>query len=158
MNSDELLGLLRESKIFRGISDEHLRKIAAHGDILHFSKNDLLIEEGQVGNPLSVILEGQAEVFLPKKRKDDNKERPTGIILDRFSQGDCAGEYSLIDNKPASASVIATQPCKIFRLARDEFQKIITYSNELEKTIYKNMLRVLIHRCRQSDSELDICY
>ena len=78
--------------------------------------------------------------------------------MDRLSKGDCLGEYSLIDNKPASASIVATEPCKIFQISRQKFMKIITNSNTIEKTVYKNMLEVLIKRCRQSDSDLDICY
>ena len=158
MISNELLHVLRESKIFKGIPDDHIEKLSAHGTILNFRENDIIIEKGQVGHPLDVILEGQVEVFLPKKRKDDTEERPTRIILDRLSQGDCLGEYSLIDNKPASASVVAIEPCKVFELSKQEFRKIITCSNDLEKTIYKNMLKVLINLCRQSDSDLDICY
>jgi len=149
---------LQESKIFKGISDDHIEMIAARGDIVSFNRNEIIIEEGQVGHPLHVIMEGQVEVFLPKKRKGYTKERPTKIRLNRLSQGDCIGEYSLIDNEPASASVVATEPCKVFKLSREEFGEIITYSNTLEKTIYKNMLKVLIKRSRQSDSELDICY
>ena len=158
MNQDELLGILRESQIFRDISDAHLHTILARGEIVHFRPHDLLMEEGQVGNALSVILDGQVEVFLPQKRSYDSEERPTKIILDRFFQGDCAGEYSLIDNKPASASVMAIEPCKVLRLTRDEFQDVISANIELERTIYKNMLKILIYRCRKSDSELDICY
>ncbi len=158
MISDELLRVLRESKIFSGISEDHIGKIVSHGEILNIRQNEFIVEEGQVGHPLYVILEGQVDVFLPKKRMENSGERPTKIVLDRLHQGDCIGEYSLIDDKPASASVIASQPCRVFRLSKNEFATIITYGNDVEKTIYKNMLKVLIQRCRRSDSELDICY
>lgn len=158
MNKEELLGVLRESKIFKDISDGQLNEIVSHGEIMHFGKHDLLLEEGQVKNSLCVVLDGQVEVFLPKTRSYASEARPTKIVLDRFSQGDCAGEYSLIDNEPASASVMATEPCSVLRLTRNEFEALLNSDTELEKTIYKNMLKILIYRCRKSDNELDICY
>lgn len=158
MSNKELLDILQDGKIFRGLSDDYLRMISTHGNMLEFNKNDIIIEEGQIGHPLYVIIEGQVEVFLPKTRKGGMQERPTRIRLGRLTQGDCIGEYSLIDNQPASASVIAIEPCKIFAISRSEFEKIIISSDYLARIIYKNMLKVLIKRSRQYDNELDICY
>lgn len=158
MFNNELLDSLQKSKIFKGFSDDYLQIISSHGNMLQIKGNDIIIEEGQIGHPLYVIIEGQVEVFLPKTRKGGMQERPTRIRLGRLTQGDCIGEYSLIDNQPASASVIAIEPCKIFAISRSEFEKIIISSDYLARIIYKNMLKVLIKRSRQYDNELDICY
>ncbi len=158
MFNNKLLDILQESKIFKGFSDDSLQIISSHGNMLQIKGNDIIIEEGQIGHPLYVIIEGQVEVFLPKTRKEGMQERPTRIRLGRLTQGDCIGEYSIIDNQPASASVIAIEPCKIFAISRSEFEKIIISSDYLASIIYKNMLKVLIKRSRQYDNELDICY
>jgi len=154
----ELLSILQEAKIFRDLSVDYIEMISTHGDILDFDRNDIIIEEGQAGHPLYIILDGQVEIFLPKKRKFYTKERPSKIKLNRLAQGDCIGEYSLIDDEPASASVVAVEPCKVFKMPREEFEKIITSGDHLAKIIYKNMLKVLVKRSRQYDNELDICY
>ena len=158
MFNNELLDILRESKIFKGLSDDYLQTISSHGNMLQIKGNDIIIEEGQIGHPLFVIIAGKVEVFLPKTRKRGMQERPTKIRLNRLAKGDCIGEYSLIDNEPASASVAAVEPCKIFKISRSEFEKMIISSDHLAQIIYKNMLKVLIKRSRQYDSELDICY
>jgi CRP-like cAMP-binding protein len=156
--NDELLDILRKSKIFKGLSDDYLQKISSHGNMLQIKRNDIIIEQGQTGHPLFVIIAGQVEVFLPKIIKGGMQERPTRIRLNRLASGDCIGEYSLIDNEPASASVVAIEPCKIFEISRSEFEKIIISSDHLAQIIYKNMLKVLIKRSRQYDNELDICF
>ncbi len=158
MFNNELLDILKASKIFKGLSDDYLQIISSYGDMLQIKGNDTIIEEGQIGHPLYVIIEGQVEVFLPKIRKGGLKERPTRIRLSRLAKGDCIGEYSLIDNEPASASVVAIEPCKIFKISRSGFEKMIISSDHLAQIIYKNILRVLIKRSRQYDNELDICY
>ena len=90
--------------------------------------------------------------------KDHYEERPSKIKLNQLTQGDCFGEYSLIDNEPASASVVAIGPCEILKISREHFRKIITSSDTAAKIIYLNMLKVLIKRARQSDKELDMCF
>jgi len=156
--NNALSDILQESKIFKGLSDDYLQIISSHGNMSQFKENDIIIEEGQIGHPLFVIIEGQVEVFLPKIRKGDMQARPTRIRLSRLAKGDCIGEYSLIDSEPASASVVAIEPCKIFKISKSEFEKMIISSDHLAQIIYKNMLRVLIKRSRQYDNELDICY
>ena len=158
MFNNELLDILQKSKIFKGLSDDYLQKISSHGNMLQIKRNDIIIEQGQTGHPLFVITEGQVEVFLPKIRKGGMQERPTKIRLNRLTKGNCIGEYSLIDNEPASASVVAMEPCKILKISRSEFEKMIISSDYLAQVIYKNMLKVLIKRSRQYGNELDICY
>ncbi len=158
MFNNESLRILQETKMFGGLSDDDIEMISTHGRILNFNINDIIIEEGQTGHPLYVIMEGRVEVFLPKKRTGHKEERPTRLKLNRLVQGDCIGEYSLIDYEPACASVVAIAPCKVFEISRADFGKIMTSSDNLALNVYRNMLKVLIQRSRQSDRELDMCY
>ena len=76
-------------------------------------------------------------------------------MLGRLTQGDCFGEYSVIDNSPTSASVVTLEECDLFIIPRINFERIINSDNRLGKIIYKNMLQVLIKRARNYDKELD---
>ncbi len=161
MLNDVHLRILQNSKIFNEIDENHLKSILSHGSIQTFNANDPIITEGQTGHPLYIIMEGEAEIFLPRKGQNATQERPTRIKLKRLTRGDCIGEYSLLDNKPASASAIAVNTCKAYQLSRSAFKESVMSSDHLAKSIYKNMLLVLIQRCRDSDNELDminICY
>jgi CRP-like cAMP-binding protein len=158
MINDMLLSILKEVRIFRGLSDDQLKEISNYTERISFSSNDIIIEEGQTGHPLHIILKGQVEVFLPKQKKGDFQERPTKIRLGQLDQGDCFGEYSLIDNEPASASIIAVGPCEVLQLSREDFRKILTSSDAIAKITYLNMLKVLTKRARESDKVLDMCF
>lgn len=125
---------------------------------MKLNRGDIILEEGQTGQPLYIIIDGQVEVFLPKKMKGSFKERPTKIRLGRLNRGDCFGEYSLIDNEPASASVIADGPCEVLKISREYVRETLGSSDAIAKTIYLNMLRVLIIRARESDKVLDLCF
>jgi CRP-like cAMP-binding protein len=75
-----------------------------------------------------------------------------------MAQGDCFGEYSLIDKQPASAAVIAMEPCRLFEISRSHFEEILNTSDFIAKTVYKNILLIIIKRARDSNRELDICF
>jgi CRP-like cAMP-binding protein len=158
MLNDESLRILQESKLFKGLSGDQVRMISTYMELLRFNTNDIIIEVGQTGHPLHIIMKGQVEVFLPKKRDDRTDERQTRITLKRLTQGDCIGEYSLIDNEPASASAVAVEPCEVLRLSRKNFSEIMNSSDYIEKVVYMNMLKVLIKRARNDNKELDLCF
>ncbi|MFC1859067.1 cyclic nucleotide-binding domain-containing protein [Thermodesulfobacteriota bacterium] len=158
MLNDESLGNIHELKILRGLSDDQLKMIFTYGQLVRFDSNDIILEEGQTKHPLYIIVKGQVEVFLPKQGKDHLRERPTKIRLTQLVQGDCFGEYSLVDNEPASASVIAAVPCVILKISREHFREILASSAEMAKIIYLNMLKILIKRARKSVEDLNICF
>ncbi len=157
MLNDSHLGILQNSKIFNGIDENYLKTILSYGGIQTFNANDIIIKEGQTEHPLYIIVEGEIEVFLPRKPQGTTPERPTRIRLQKLIKGDCIGEYSLLDNKPASASAVALEASETYQLSRSGFKNIIMSSDHMAKSIYKNMLLVLIQRCRDSDNELDMC-
>jgi len=158
MASDEMLNILRETKVFEGISEEHLDLISTRGNLVTFVKGETIIRERQQGHPLFVVIKGQVEVVLPKQISGQAVERPTRIKISDVRPGYCIGEFSLIDGKPASASVIASEPCELIEITRPDWEKIINSSDELAKNIYKNMLLIVINRARQKIKELDICF
>ncbi|MBA3018017.1 MAG: cyclic nucleotide-binding domain-containing protein [Proteobacteria bacterium] len=158
MSSNEMLSILRETRVFQGLSEEHLNLISSCGNLVTFVKGETIIREGQQGHPLFVVVKGQVEVVLPRQVTGQSIDRGTRIKISDVRPGYCIGEFSLIDKKPASASVIASEPCELIEISRPDWEKIINSSDELAKNIYKNMLLIVIKRARQKIKELDICF
>ena len=158
MPETDLVTILKGSKIFNDLSDDHLMMVSDSGNVVTFNKNDTIIKEGQTGHPFFIVIKGQVEVVLPKEIGVQSAGRATRIKLSQLAPGDCIGEYSLIDKEPASASVVAIEPCMLFEIARQNFEKILDSQDFLAKTIYKNILLIMIKRARDSNRELDIYY
>ena len=158
MVSLKILDLLKASKVFRGLSDDDLRKIAEKGQLRCYEPNETIIREGQTDHALFIIVRGGVEALLPESSADGRTERSTRIRLGRLKFGDCVGEYSLIDGLPASASVVAVEPTDLFEISRAGFVEIIDTGDHLARHIYENMLRLMIARARQRNKELDLCY
>ena len=82
---------------------EPLRRLAARGELKRYRKGHRLIEEGEHGDTLFVILSGRVRVFA-----SGDKERE--ITFGSYTVGDYFGEMSL-DGRPRSASVEALEAC-----------------------------------------------
>ena len=82
---------------------ESLRALAAQGELKRFRRGHRLIEEGEHGDTLFIILSGRVRVF----GSDKGREITYGI----YGAGEYLGEISL-DGGPRSASVDTLEPCE----------------------------------------------
>lgn len=102
---------------------------------------ETLITKGQENHFLYLLTSGCLHVFF---HLVDAKE--TFII----KPGECVGELSLFDGKPASAYVIAAQASQVIAVAEDIFwQKLAVLPN-----IARNLLQLLGERIRRSNEFL----
>lgn len=77
--------------------------MALRGVVRSYPKKAVVINEGDIGESLFVLLKGSVRVF---SGNDDGRE----ITYGRIHSGDYFGEMSL-DGGPRSASVITLEPC-----------------------------------------------
>lgn len=77
-------------------------RLAARGIIRSYRKNTVILNEGEPGDSLFVLLEGQVKVYAT----DENGRE---ITFGTIQAGDYFGEMSL-DGGPRSASVMTTEP------------------------------------------------
>ena len=115
-----------------------------------------MLAEGQRSEVLYVVLSGQLKVMLLVLDRKDHPNRVQDIQLSTLKPGDCFGEYSLIDSEPASASVLAAEPTELLKITSQDFQTVAAHQDRLAKTIYCNLLHLLVRRLRKKDQELDL--
>jgi CRP/FNR family cyclic AMP-dependent transcriptional regulator len=92
MEQDRLLASLEPS----------LARLAARGIIRNYRKNTIILNEGEPGDSLFVLLQGQVKVYAT----DENGRE---ITYGTIEAGDYFGEMSL-DGGPRSASVMTLEP------------------------------------------------
>lgn len=80
-----------------------LRALAARGSIRSYAKNVVIINEGEMGDLLFVLLKGHVKAYATDA---DGREITYGTI----QAGDYFGEMSL-DGGPRSASILTLEPC-----------------------------------------------
>jgi CRP-like cAMP-binding protein len=84
-------------------------------------------KEGERGRELFIVLEGELEV-----RRGDR-------LIARRGPGDYVGEIALLDERPRTATVVATTPISLEVLSRREFSSLLANVPELSKQITATM-------------------
>jgi CRP/FNR family transcriptional regulator, cyclic AMP receptor protein len=124
------------------LQPETLRAISATGVARTFPKNTVLINEGDVGDALYVVLSGRVKVF-------SSNEHGREFVIDFHGPGEYVGEMTL-DGEPRSASVITVEPTACAVVNRAQFRDFILAHPDFAM----HLIERLIHRVRVTTSNL----
>ena len=94
-----------------------LRALAATAVVRRFPRNAVLINEGEQGDSLFIVLSGRLKVYA-------GNEAGKEIVIDFHGPGECVGELSL-DGAPRSASVKTVEPTSCAVVNRAQFREFI---------------------------------
>ncbi len=123
--------------LFRDLTDEAFEKLAEIGEERAVPARTELFREGDPGDALYCILEGQIALSVR------NQSGETAQIGLRHT-GDAVGELALIDGGPRTATATTTEPCRLFVIERRAFLELLGKSPKL----LANLLVVLTTKIR----------
>jgi CRP-like cAMP-binding protein len=129
---------LERTPLFAGLDREHLEDVLAVGQRVSFEPGQAIVERGDPGDAMYIMLSGVAEVDV-------------GGRYHRLQRGDFFGEMALLAGKPREASVKAAEPVEALRIPGDEFQTFLVANPQ----IATGMLKSLVERLREVQDRLD---
>ncbi len=112
---------------------EALRRLARHGEIKRYRKGHRLIQEGDHGDTLFIILSGRVRVF-----GSDDQDRE--ITYGTYGAGEYHGEMSL-DGGTRSATVVTLEPCECAVVTRQTLQQHIAAHPEFAFDLLAKVIR-----------------
>jgi CRP/FNR family transcriptional regulator, cyclic AMP receptor protein len=118
------------------LADGTLREIAAAGVVRAYPKNAIIINEGDVGDALYIVLSGRLKVYA-------SNETGKEVVLDFHGPGEYVGEMSL-DGSPRSASVVTVEPTTCAVVGRAQFRSFVLAHPDFAL----HLIEKLIHRAR----------
>ena len=127
---------------FEPLHDEVLRNIATSGVVRTFARNTVLINEGDVGDALYVILSGRVKVY-------SSNEAGREFVIDFHGAGEYVGEMTL-DGEARSASVMTVEPTTCAVVNRAQFRDFILAHPDFAM----HLIDRLIHRLRVTTGNL----
>jgi len=151
----QVVSLLGDVEVLQDLEVEDLERFAGACRKVSFGEGDLVLEEGDPPPGFYVVAEGELRVFLPRELKGRKEHRVSDVDLNRLREGDCFGEYSLIDRKPASASIRGARAGSAMHITTEDFLRILEGDDRIGKTVYRNLLRILVRRLRKREKEYD---
>jgi CRP-like cAMP-binding protein len=144
----DLPAALAEVALLRELPAEAIVEIAAFTRLVTAFKGQTVLEEGDRGADLYILLEGRVRVQI----ESINPAIEVGIS--KLLEGDVIGEMALVEGEPRSATVVAVQP-SIFALipaaALDDFiQRYPAWG----VVIMRNIARILSRRLKTMNRRL----
>ena len=144
---DEIIG--RGKELLRSV-DEQLADLAGPwaADLRNlmvkteYEPGDILVAEGSVGHPLSIIEYGSIRVVIGDRRI--RSIRPGAII----------GEMSYYTRSPASAAVVAETQVIAYELSVDKLDDILATHPELAAELHRRMARIMARRVATTNGAL----
>jgi CRP-like cAMP-binding protein/sugar phosphate isomerase/epimerase len=99
----------------------------------------VVFAEGDTGDGAYMILDGKVKVVTFSEHWNE-------ITLGELGRGDIFGEMALIDDKPRSASIVATTPCKLAFVDKKSFNDYLMGKSDLAFRIMANICLSLFKR------------
>jgi CRP-like cAMP-binding protein len=122
-------GDLRGLSFFEGWNDDELEHFERIVGRARFATGEIVIREGQSGHAFVILTTGEAEVTRG------------GAPLGLLRAGDHAGEMALLDNSPASATVVARTEVEALVLGQRDFHNLLETIPSLGRRILATLTR-----------------
>ena len=91
---------------------------------MDLGRQSIIFAEGDPADGAYFIMKGKVRAVTFSKSYEE-------IVLGELGEGDIFGEMALIDDKPRSASIVTTTPCKVAYVEKKLFNQIIEIRNDL---------------------------
>ena len=106
------MSALHDVSIFQSLTEEDAVILESHGRRRRYEKNFIVVQEGDEGSSMFVILTGRVSVYTANA---DGKR----LWLRDMVAGDYFGEYALFDDSPRSATIHTAEPSEFLEISRD---------------------------------------
>jgi ferredoxin-NADP reductase/CRP-like cAMP-binding protein/cytochrome P450 len=120
---------LEQTALFSDLDDEGFARLIDRVEVAHFSPGDYLVHQGDIGDALHVISEGEFQII----RESDNGD----VVLARVGAGSVVGEQALLPGGTGrrNASARAATPAIALRVGRDLFQQALDANHPLKERL-----------------------
>ncbi len=136
--------ILKNIPIFSSLNEIELNQMAEAAIRKTFSKNTVLINEGDETDSLYIICSGKVKAII-------NDEHGKEVILSIFGPGEYFGEIAFIDGERRSATIITREPTEVLIISSGVFRNILS-SNP---NIAFNLLVGAVKRLREANKQIE---
>jgi uncharacterized membrane protein len=135
--------LLRSISLFHGLADDDLEALSHALVERKFAAGQMIIKQGERGSEMFIVASGDVNIHLPG-------EASRRVSLKDIARGEYFGELALFDDKPRSASAVATTDAVLLELGRDTLTRYL----EQRPGAAMALLGTLTERLRETNAML----
>jgi CRP-like cAMP-binding protein len=132
---------LASTPLFAGLSQEARGSLVQQLTLVHLGKGEVLFREGDPGDALYVICEGEVSV---------SAEGPPRVEMARLAAGAFIGEVALMTDQPRSATVTATLDAELLRIDRKTLSHVLATHGEVLSAVLRFVRDRLVDRWQRT--------
>jgi CRP/FNR family cyclic AMP-dependent transcriptional regulator len=137
---------LHRLPVMAGLDEAALQFLGGLAGEERYGAGDAIVREGEAGDRVYFVCEGRVRVV-----KGHGSAHP--VLLAEMGPGDYFGEMSLVESVSRSASVVATEPVRVFTLKSVNFYKLYLRQPGQYGIVVLNIARDLARRLRRLDDK-----
>lgn len=116
---------LRSIELFSSLSDDEIREIICNDRLICFGPGEMVVELGDVGGSMYVVIDGNCSVLIPNPSVGDGM-----IEVAQLSSGNIFGEISALTNAPRTASIKAASHLVLQEISQKQIETIFLNNQE----------------------------
>ena len=133
--------------LLSGLSSEEMALFFELARRRTFVNQDVIINEGDVGETLYIIVSGQVQI--EKTTLDKQQE-----VITSLTKGECFGELAIVDREPRSATVRAIGTVDVLEWAKSDLDGFFDAHPNIHRCVLENLTKITAHRIRRLDETL----
>jgi CRP/FNR family cyclic AMP-dependent transcriptional regulator len=141
----ELFTILKNNKIFSGLTDEEIKSIVIICSEQKFDGGSIIFEENSKGSGMYILVKGQVDIQMCMGADD---ELATVHVI---HEGEVFGELSLVDRAPRSATAKAAGHSLAFVLDADRFDELCEKNSHIGLIVMRNIAQIVTARLRETN-------
>jgi len=149
---DAITEFLNTFSFFNSLNTEELDLVANHIDIMELDPGDILFKEGDEGDCVYFVVEGELDVI--KESVGGIELGVDKVVITKLIKGGSIGEMSVIDKNPRSATVKACKNVTLVAFTAVGFDMVLEDYPDIGINILKGIARLLSLNLRKTSSRL----
>jgi CRP/FNR family cyclic AMP-dependent transcriptional regulator len=138
---NEEVELLRNIPLFAKLEPSKLKLLAFTSERITYEQDQVLFNQGDVGDAAYIIVEGAAKVMV---------DTPDGEIeVAALGRNDFVGEIAILCDVPRTATVRASAKTITLRITKDLFFRLVAEFPEMSVEIMRELASRLEHTTQQ---------
>lgn len=127
ISETSIRNFLKLSTVLSPLSSAEIRNLLDCLQVREFAADESIIREGDAGDAFFILREGSAKVV----KNNGNG----GQVVNHLKAGDTFGELALLMGQPRAASVVTKEKSSVFRLEKQDFDRIIAAAPKLKEAL-----------------------
>lgn len=142
-----LENILLNAQPFKYLSQSEKKLVFQFSDVINYAENEKILSQGKSCSGLYIILKGTVSVSVKLLGKGE-------IFLTYLTARELFGEINLLENKPCTATVIASEATTCFLFNKKAYDNLYVWSPAIRQCVDQAIIEIVLARQTKMITEI----